>query len=306
MIKVSVIICTYNRSAFLEKCIKSILSNKFSEKSYEILIIDNNSVDQTKEIVHQFIKGKSNIKYIKEEQVGLSFARNRGITEAKGNIVAFIDDDVEVNSNYINSIVQFSEKYPDEVCISGKVIPVWNFQKPSWFSTEFASIVGETTYGANVRILNYREYPIGCNMIFKKDIFNEIGLFNTELGIKGDQLYLGEEVEICDRILKLGKKIYYLPDAFVYHSVHENKVNTEYISKRLSLEGDSIAQWHYETKTKLGMLIHYIIRLGVLYLRDYPAYCINKVLKRNSFNKLCKIKRTKTYLKKSYKLMLKV
>ncbi|KZM58714.1 hypothetical protein A3Q36_02000 [Geobacillus stearothermophilus] len=235
--------------------------------------------------------------------MGLSYARNRGIEEAKGDIIVFIDDDVEVAPNYVEEIISFFNKYPDAVCAGGKVIPVWHFEKPTWFSSEFASIIGETTYGEETRVLRFREYPIGCNMIFRKKIFSEIGLFNTELGIKGDELYLGEENEICDRILKLGHKIYYLPQASVYHRVHRNKVEKGYILKRLILEGHSMARMHFETMSKIKLLFQFVIRIFVLVFRDYLLLLYYKFTGKEYFSKQCKLARTKTYLKNIIKLM---
>ncbi|MCC6081345.1 hypothetical protein COC60_06190 [Bacillus thuringiensis] len=305
MEKVSVTVCTYNRGNIIGECIESILKNNIEKDLFEVLIIDNNSTDNTKEVVEQFCLKYSNVRYIREEKVGLSYARNRGIKEANGTIIAFIDDDVKVNENYIKYIIDFFNENSTEVCISGKVIPVWDFEKPEWFVSDFASIIGETTYGETVCTLKFREYPIGCNMIFKKNIFNKVGLFNTELGIQGDKLYLGEEVDICDRILKLGKKIYYLPNAFVYHKVHQNKVDQTYILNRLKLEGESVAHWHYETKSRISRWVQFILRAGILCLRDYPALLFSKISNKHVFWRRCKVARTKSYLKKSGQLFLK-
>lgn len=301
----SIVVCTYNRGSIISDCIESVLNNNVNQELFEIVVVDNNSTDNTKEVVNQFCLKYSNVRYIKEERVGLSYARNRGINEADGSVIAFIDDDVKVNENYINCIIKFFNENPDEVCISGKVIPIWDFEKPDWFVDDFASIIGETTYGEQACTLKFREYPIGCNMIFKKSIFNKIGFFNTELGIQGDKLYLGEEVDICDRILKLGKNIYYLPQAFVFHKVHKNKVDQKYILNRLILEGDSVAQWHYETKDGIQRLGQYILRMGILVLRDYPTLVISMVKNENVFLRKCKLSRTKAYLKKSRELSFK-
>ncbi|KYD19077.1 glycosyltransferase family 2 protein [Saccharococcus caldoxylosilyticus] len=300
---VSVVICTYNRVRFLASCIESVLKNNVDKEFYEILVIDNNSSDNTEEVVKSLAQNNPHIRYVKESKVGLSYARNRGIEEAKGDIIVFIDDDVEVAPNYVEEIISFFNKYPDAVCAGGKVIPVWHFEKPTWFSSEFASIIGETTYGEETRVLKFREYPIGCNMIFKKEIFNKIGLFNNNLGIKGNELYLGEEVDICDRILKLGYKIYYLPRASVYHRVHRNKVDKEYILKRLTLEGHSVAQWHFETMSKTEILFQVLIRFGVLVFRDYPILLYYRFSGKEYFSKQCKLARTKTYLKRIFNLV---
>ncbi|NOV00011.1 glycosyltransferase family 2 protein [Paenibacillus planticolens] len=295
---ISVIICTYNRSEILRECIESVLKNQV-ENDFELLVIDNNSNDNTEEIVSLFTNNYSNVRYVKEEQVGLSIARNTGIAEATGEIVAFIDDDVVVSPLYIQAIHSFFCEHPEEVCAGGKVIPVWEFEKPEWFVKNFASIIGETTYGEKKRILKFQEVPIGCNMIFKKEIFRKTGMFNINLGIKGDELFLGEENALCEKIRKLGRNIYYLPEAYVRHKVHRNKVSQDYVLRRLKLEGASMAQWHMETKKKTDVLLQYTLRFMMLWCKDIPLL----LLRRNSFALQCKVSRKREYLKQIRKLM---
>ncbi|OPJ65366.1 glycosyltransferase [Clostridium chromiireducens] len=295
---ISIVICTYNRSNLIKKCINSILNNNYPEDNYEIVIVNNNSEDDTEKICINFVENNTNIRYIFEEKIGLSNARNTGIDNAKGNIIIFIDDDTCVDINYLKNIEKFFNINNDIMCAAGKIIPVWNEPKPTWFTDTFASIIGETLYGNKDRILRRGEFPIGANMIFKKEIFNIVGKFNSELGIQGNKLYLGEECDICSKIINKGFEIYYIANASVEHKVHQNKVDKKYVTNRLILEGASLAQMHKDESSKIKCILLGIKRCGILLVRDIPLYIVNIFNESVKFEKKCKVKRSVSYIKK--------
>lgn len=296
--KLSFIICTFNRSKILKECIDSILKDikQVNKKEFEILIIDNNSSDDTNFVSSELIKKNKNITYYLEERIGLSNARNRGILEAKGDILIFLDDDTIVNEGYCNAVISLF-KNKDIICAGGRIIPVWNCEKPKWFQDSFASIIGETNYGEKTRVMKKNEDLLGGNMIFRKEVFEKIGLFNCELGLKGEKLCLGEENDICEKIRNSGELIFYIADAKVGHKVHKEKVNKEYIENRLILEGRMIAK-----SEKLGKKINsriktLIFRLGILCIRDIPNYLFYLNDEVRGFEKKCKMKRSIAYIK---------
>ena len=108
MNKVSVIICTYNRSEILKEAIISLVKSSSNLEMYEIVVIDNNSKDNTFEVINDLMKKYENIKYFKEEKQGLSCARNTGIRVCSNEILVFIDDDVLVEDKFIENIIAFS------------------------------------------------------------------------------------------------------------------------------------------------------------------------------------------------------
>lgn len=297
---ISIIICTYNRAQLLKKCIESILDNKYNPDKYEIVIVDNNSNDNTKEIAEKFVESNSNINYVVESKVGLSYARNRGIEISKGDIIAFLDDDTSIHDGYLSSIKEFFDKYKDAVCVAGKIIPIWKEPKPKWFTNSFSSIVGETMYGEKDRKLIYPEMTIGANMVFYKKIFNEVGIFNVELGLKGDKLYLGEETDLCTRIRKKGYNVHYAANVIVDHAVHLSKVDKKYINKRLILEGETLAKIQLEEDKNKRILLG--LKRGIILIaRDLPLYLLCIINKNKKFEKKCKIDRSFAYIKTIFK-----
>ena len=302
---ISFIICTYNRADMLRNCIYSILDNNYSKELYEIVVVNNNSTDNTEAVINELKALNKNIRYLIEEQIGLSKARNKGINESKGDIVVFLDDDTILAKEYITHLVEAIHKNSGVVCASGQILPLWGISEPAWFTDAFASIIGKTLYGEDDRILKGSEMPIGANMIFKKTVFGEVGLFNSELGIQGDKLGLGEENDICLRIRKRGYNIHYFSKVLVYHNVHENKVDKNYILDRKKLEGQYLAIIHFNEGSLLKGLASLIKRICILLIRDIP-YLLLSIGSNHSFEKKCSYYRSAAYIKTLYKEIFKV
>ena len=232
MPELSVIICTYNRGNYLPSLLESLASQKLSRERFEVLIIDNNSTDNTSEISKEFITVHPtiNTSYFLEEQAGLSYARNRGIKESKGEILIFIDDDAVAAENYLQAIADHFNDHPDTLAGGGKIIPAYESQSPAWMSPYLLPVVSALDMGNKIRNFPANKYPIGANMFFRKQVFERTGLFNIHLGRKGKGLLGGEEKDI---FLKMGpgSGIVYLPEAEVSHIVPEERVQHSYITK---------------------------------------------------------------------------
>lgn len=274
MKKLTIAVCTYNRAEILRECIESILVGNKNLNNYEILVVDNNSRDNTKEIVESF--QQNIIKYIFEEKQGLSCARNRAIKECNTKLIAFIDDDTLVEGNYVNLVIDYFEKNK-LVCAGGRIKSIWKEKKPMWFNDGFYSIIGETKYGNTYRELVGNEFPYGGNMIFDIEILNHIKWFDETLGMKGKEILVGEEVELCSRI-RHKYKIMYLPEVTVQHRVHMNKVSKEYVNERWKQEGKATGQI-ISNETNIKKIMEYIKRIGILIIRDIPMYIIKSILK---------------------------
>ena len=132
--KISVVVCTYNRSEYLRRMLMSLREALIPEHlSCEIILVDNHSTDNTKYVFEEIARPhRSNWKYVFEEKEGISHARNRGVREAKGEIIAFTDDDVIVDKYWIQNICKAFEENSDVVCVGGKILPIWEIPKPEW------------------------------------------------------------------------------------------------------------------------------------------------------------------------------
>jgi glycosyltransferase involved in cell wall biosynthesis len=230
----SIIICTYNRSQYLYDCLKNIAENDFPYENYEIVLINNNSTDNTEAECRRFQKDfpQVNFRYFVETNQGLSFARNRGMTEAKGDIFVFLDDDAFVSNNYLNNLRKNVEKLPHLAAFGGKITPKFeNGKIPKWLSKWTYSWVSAIDMGNKIKLFKGKSYPIGANMGISRSATESVGVFNTKLGRSKKNLMAGEEKDIFNRIKNLGEKIYYFPNIEVLHVIPENRTTDDYIIK---------------------------------------------------------------------------
>lgn len=221
-IKYSIIICTYNRFQLLIKTIDSVLNVLKNRTDFEILIIDNNSSDDTafiKEIYSKF----HNVKYFIEHRQGLSHARNRGIKEAEGDIFVYLDDDIELVKDYFNVCDKiFSD---ESIYISGgKVIP-YKVDIPKWLPEKYYFLVSVYDLGDNPKFV---KYLMGGNFAIRKEIALQVGLYNVKLGRNDKILAGGEEIDYQNRATAKGYKMYYHPNQNILHKINE-KLNENYV-----------------------------------------------------------------------------
>ena len=130
----SVIIPAHNRASYLSKSIESVLNQSLDRDSYEIMVVDNASSDNTEEVVSSF--SEQGVRYVFEERLGLSYARNTGIESASGRYVAFLDDDAVADASWLESIVNFFRDFPEAGAVGGKVFPIYEKEKPKWLSKD--------------------------------------------------------------------------------------------------------------------------------------------------------------------------
>lgn len=228
----SIIICTYNRAQYLSETLRRLANNRYNGE-WELLLIDNNSTDSTASICKTFAAQHPNVpfRYFVETHQGLSHARNRGIKEAQGDWLVFLDDDAFVSENYLERVFQYIQEIPQMDAFGGRIYPLFEDGiTPSWLSKWSASWLSAIDKGDEVCIFT-KDYPIGANMGFSRKTANQCGLFNTDLGRSGKNLIGGEEKDYFNRIKALNATVYYLPDIAVEHCIPPSRTTDEYICR---------------------------------------------------------------------------
>lgn len=273
---VSFIICTYNRANYLSDTLNSLLKSAPANCSFEILVIDNNSSDETPSVVQKLTESNPEVelRYIKETQQGLSHARNRGIKESNATFVVFLDDDIIASKSLIPEWLSFFSENPNVLAAGGRIHVQFDDPRPSWMSHFLLPLLGYHDLGNSKKKYPTNKYPFGGNMGFKKSVFEDIGLFDTDLGRKGKSLNAGEEKELFRRLRDRSADIHYLPQAFLHHRVNKKRLTTDYIRKQALGLGQSmklqmaeatirqfLANWIQEIGKLLGS-----IPLGLFYL----------------------------------------
>lgn len=242
--KITFIICTYNRAGYLKETLESLLDCESPAHPVEILVVDNNSKDETADIVNRYtvdITPNIAIRYTEETKQGLSHARNRGVKAAQAEIVIFIDDDIRATTSYLNSWLQFFEKNPKIEAAGGKIHVRFDDPRPEWMSRFLLPLLGHHDFGNSIKPYRKTNYPFGGNMAFKKEIFSRNGFFDTELGRIGKDLKASEEKEFFQRLKQNGVEIYYVPGAKLYHRVNASRLSREYIRRQAIGLGQSMA-----------------------------------------------------------------
>ncbi|GBU07798.1 glycosyl transferase family 2 [Bacteroidales bacterium] len=230
----SVLVCTYNRGQYLYSCLDSIALQDFDYHNFEILIIDNNSPDNTEQVCSDFAKKnpKLHIRYFKEMQQGISFGRNRGVREAKGDLIAFIDDDETIQRDYLSNLSIFFRDYPQASLCGGPVVPIYEVSKPKWLSPfTLRLITGAYDKGDAIKQLKEKDYPGTGHATLRKKLFDKYGLFNTDLGRIGNGLLGAEDKDFFFRLIQNHEPCYYLPTATIYHHIPAAKLTEDFFQR---------------------------------------------------------------------------
>lgn len=234
---ISVIICTYNREKYIYNVLRTVAENDFPREGYEIVLVNNNCTDNTEAECQRFRNDFPDVVFncFHEPHQGLSHARNCGIREAKGDILVYVDDDAVVNKAYLKTYAEFFDRNLEAAAAGGPIVPIYETQEPEWMSHYTRMLLtGALDFGPKEREFPRNAFPGGGNVAYRKSVFDRIGLFNVELGRKGDSLIGAEEKDLFDKMNSLGMKFYYLPNAILYHIIPERKLTEEYFN-RLSL-----------------------------------------------------------------------
>lgn len=229
----TIIICTYNREKYLLETLTRLAANRYVGE-WELLLVDNNSTDTTPEICKTFATKHPTLpfRYIVETQQGLSHARNRGMAEAKGDWLVFLDDDAFVDPDYLERLNQYTKELPDMVAFGGRIYPFFESgEVAKWLCRWNSSWLSALDKGDKLGTFEGAEYPIGANMGFNRRMYEICGKFDTTLGRSGKNLIGGEEKDYFNRIKAEEGKIYYLPEIAVLHCIPPSRTTNEYIAR---------------------------------------------------------------------------
>ena len=232
---ISVILCTYNRDSYIYNVLHSIAVGTLPPSEYEIVLVNNNSTDRTEEECHRFIADHPEVtfRYCVERQQGLSYARNCGIREANGDVLVYVDDDALVNPEYLQTYADFFARNPEAVAAGGPIMPQYDgCEEPSWMSHYTRQLItGKLYLGDREREFPRGAFPGGGNAAYRRSVFDAVGLFNVELGRKGNSLMGAEEKDLFDKMTTRGMRFYYLPTAILYHLIPPKKLTQDYFDR---------------------------------------------------------------------------
>lgn len=216
----SVIVCTYNRAHYLSACLES-LARQECRVPFEVLVVDNGSADDTPHLLESWCREHPQFRSIRESRQGLSAAKNAGVRAARGQLLLFTDDDVVVERSWVRSYYEFFLRRTEGLFIAGgPIVPVphdlgsW----PAWFDPCALPDVGLLDYREE-RPLGRYEYVWGANMAIPAALFLRAGVWDENVGRKGEERGTFEDTEYQDRVLALGGTVWFCPSASLEHRI---------------------------------------------------------------------------------------
>lgn len=229
---VSVIICTYNRCQDLKGVLDSLLKQIDGYLIYEVIIADNNSSDRTKDILLEYApRFGGRLKYIFEARQGKSHALNKAVQSAKGNIICLTDDDVVLDEYWVRKTIECFNQHHCDV-VGGRVLPVFPQGTSQWVKDYAAKLAGSVVvYDYGDRTFEYKgeSFPfIGANLSVRREVFEQVGLFRTDLGVGTGTV--GEDTEFVQRLLSQHKNLFYCGEALVWHPFDPKRLSLKYIA----------------------------------------------------------------------------
>lgn len=227
--KITVAIPTYNRAAFLRQTLAGIVAQQFPRDFFEILVIDNNSPDDTRAVVAEFASARPAPRYFLETQQGLDHARNRAIAEAAGDIIVFGDDDILVAPDWLAQIAAplLADSMRRIGAVGGEVIPVFPHGLPAWVAEWHAPLAFRPDLGP----LPARHSPMGANFAFPAWVFAQLGAFHTALDRAAGNYFSGGDSEMIRRVRAAGLEVWFAPAAAVRHQLPASRTTFRYAAR---------------------------------------------------------------------------
>ncbi len=246
--KCSIVIATYNRAPELADTLKS-LARLESPQPWEVIVVDNNSTDDTRAVVESAQAAfPAPLTYAFEREQGRSAALNHAFGIARGEIIVTTDDDVRVEPDWLEQIERGFERLDCDF-VGGRVQPLWGAPPPRWLPGHGGplwAVIALLDYGPDPVQFGKR-VPLGVNMAFRRATLDRVGGFNVRIGRKAGTL-LGQEVrEWCLRARDAGLRGFYVPEIVVQHLIPADRLTKSYYRRWFQWRGVSRALLYAET-----------------------------------------------------------
>jgi glycosyltransferase involved in cell wall biosynthesis len=256
----TVLICTYNRAALLREMLESLLA-VHSARTWDVVVVDNNSSDETRQVVENLIPAfPVPLIYVFEGRQGKSHALNTGIELSRGEIIVFTDDDVRVGASWLDSACATLDEQPEIDYTGGPVRPIWGAAPPPWLDQRRGDLWGTLAildYGTEAFVFEQRQrVPLGANMAVRRTLIDNIGGFDPALGRRGRSLLGQEQAEFFARARTLGARGTYVPAMELHHHVPRERLTKGYFRRWWYWKGVSRARvdaMHQQTELGLDL-----------------------------------------------------
>jgi glycosyltransferase involved in cell wall biosynthesis len=273
-VKISVIIPTRNRAHVIVKTLDSLAGQVFPLENYEVIVIDNASTDETKKVVDDYMNKISNLKYFYEAKPGLHNGRHRGATEAFGDILAYLDDDVIVSGNWLEGVYEGFQDSSVGI-VTGNILPHFEETSPKWLDLQweecsYGRVLGWLSlmdFGDTMKYIR-TDYVCGCNIAVRKDLLMKCNGFHPDSMPNELIRYRGDgETAVVGKIRNLNYKTLFNPKASVFHIIDKNRMTPKYFYRRAFAQGITYSYIQIRAgKNRLLLLFSFCLRMVRIYL----------------------------------------
>lgn len=240
--KFTIAICTWNGASRIESTLDSIVGlEKQDEIDWELLVVDNNSTDNTRQVCESF-SDRIPIRVVEEKQQGLSFSRNCAVDHATGDYMIWTDDDVKVAPDWLAVYRDAIEQYPNAAFFGGKIKPFFQHKTPAWVNKnwEFCSgVFAERDLGDERFEINALDnLPFGANFVTRTDIQNEFR-YDPKFGRVAKGVRGFDEIDVLSRMLAAGHVGIWIPEACLEHLIPESRTSLKYVADFYEGQGET-------------------------------------------------------------------
>lgn len=257
--RLTILICTHNRTELLSRVLTSLNeASRPANCSIELLVAANACSDNTHNLLEVYQQQQSkagfiHLRWFPEPTPGKSHALNSAIPKLHGDIVAFVDDDHRVDTNFLVNICLAADFYPDATMFCGRILPDWDGNEPAWVHDEgphriYPLPVPRYDQGPNPKpiLSEIGPLPGGGNLFLRVDVFRRIGGFSTDLGPKGHDLGGGEDSAFVLHALTSGEHLQYVPDVIQHHYVDVDRLKFSYLLRKAYQRSRSVSRVHHK------------------------------------------------------------
>ena len=240
-VRISAVVCTHNRAGYLRKALQSLVDQTLAPWEYEIIVVDNGSQDNTKQVVSEF-SAVPNLRYLYEPVIGLSRARNTGWRNARGMYVAYLDDDAIAYPTWVAKFLEVFETFePTPGSVGGECEPIWDAPKPAWLSDKMVGYLSILHWSDVPIILNEVQWLSACNIAYPRELLQAAEGFREDLGRQGDELRAGAEDYLRQQLDSWGLCSVYHPEIVVRHHISRSRLTKRWFRERAYWQGLSDA-----------------------------------------------------------------
>jgi glycosyltransferase involved in cell wall biosynthesis len=286
----TILIATFNRATLLDDTLRSIRALCVSPvRTWDVMVVDNNSTDDTHAVVERHASDfPVPLRYVFEARQGRSSALNAGIARSTGEVIAFTDDDVLLDPQWLDAACdELTGTDPSIGYVGGPVRPIWEAPPPRWLDLTRGDLWGTIAIqdhgSARAIYEEAHKVPLGANMAVRRTMMTRIGGFRADLGRSSGRLILGQEVpELLVRARAAGFRGVYQPAMALSHHVPARRLTRAYFRRWWFGKGVSrAAQERRQSATDMGLDLTKVSRLlnvprpmygsAVRHVRDWVA-----------------------------------